>query len=182
MKPSRSVSGDKPGGTAAPGPPTGLAGAGEPSRSRWSLTSAARSASATASGSSAASRSGSGREAPSAQSTSPRHLAHNPFPRLWTAFAGFVLLTVLALALSVGEWQRPIVGMLVDPFGRVTNYGWPTWSGFSAGLAYPDQVLAVNGQALRLPFGPDLETLAEQSARPGTAQVELTVAQGGQLR
>ena len=52
----------------------------------------------------------------SGYTTSPRHLAHNPFPRLWTAFVGFVLLTVVALTLSVGEWQRPIVGMLVAAF------------------------------------------------------------------
>ena len=177
MKPSRPVSGDKPGGAAAQGSASGL---GEPSSARRALTSSAGATSSTGSSSSAASRSGGERE--SAQITSPRHLAHNPFPRLWTGFVGFVLLTVLALGLSVGEWQRPVVGMLVDPFGRVTNYGWPSWSGFSAGLAYPDRVLAVNGQALRLPFGPGLEALAEQSARPGTDQVELLVAQSGQLR
>ena len=114
--------------------------------------------------------------------SSPRHLVQNPFPQLWTAFIGFVLLTVLALGLSVGEWQRPIIGMLVDPFGRVTNYGWPSWSGFRVGLSYPDQVVAVGGQPLRPPHGVHMEVLAEQVAQAQLDEVQLSVMQGGELR
>src|SRR4051812_37819233 len=115
MKPSRSVSGDKPEAPAPAGPSSGPLEPG--GRREGSVPAAAPSA--VSSAVLGASRQSGGRDAPS-YNTSPRHSAANPFPRLWTAFIGFVLLTVLALALAVGEWQRPMVGMLVDPFGRVT--------------------------------------------------------------
>jgi signal transduction histidine kinase len=166
MKQSRSASGDKPDVASTPGP-SGPAAAGGRAGSTAAGPATTRAA---------------GKGEPPSYNTSPRHLATNPFPRLWTAFIGFVLLTVLALTLAVGEWKRPIVGMLVDPFGRVTNYGWPTWSGFAAGLAYPDQVLEVDGHPLRPPYGPSLEALAEKASRSGAAPVDLLVAQGSETR
>jgi signal transduction histidine kinase len=123
----------------------------------------------------AASPTGSG----SASLSSPRHLADNPFPRLWTAFVSFALLTVVALTLAIGQWERPLLGMLADPYGRVTSYGWPSWSGFAAGLSYPDQVVAVDGQPLRPPYARSIEVLAEQAARARLPVVQLSIRETG---
>src|SRR5262249_17177933 len=77
--------------------------------------------------------------------------------------------------LAVGQWERPLLGQLVDPFARVTSYGWPGWSGFAAGLSYPDRVLAVDGQPLLPPYGRSLDALAEQAARAHLPAVQLSV-------
>ncbi len=161
MKPTRSVSGDKPEVVSS------LPGPAEPSAPASSTSGAPA-------------RSGS-RDSPSKFSGS-RPPTFNPFPRLWSAFIALVVLTVLALTLAVGEWERPIIGMLMDPFGRVTNYGWPTWSGFGAGLAYPDQVVTIAGQPLVAPYAQSLEALAQQTAASGVTPVELAVYQGETLR
>lgn len=137
-----------------------------------------------------------------AATTSPhltlsRKVRKNPFPALWTSFIGLALLTLLALTLALGQWRRPVAGVLVDPFAGVTNYGWPSWSGFAHGLAYPDRVIAVDGQLLQLPAGAHLDALAarkEAGSRVGLsppdglrpfgapASLQLQVSQGAALR
>ncbi|MBP6742044.1 MAG: hypothetical protein KA244_04315, partial [Deltaproteobacteria bacterium] len=137
-----------------------------------------------------------------AATTSPhltlsRKVRKNPFPALWTSFIGLALLTLLALTLALGQWRRPVAGVLVDPFAGVTNYGWPSWSGFVHGLAYPDRVIAVDGQLLQLPAGAHLDALAarkEAGSRVGLsppdglrpfgapASLQLQVSQGAALR
>lgn len=81
---------------------------------------------------------------------SPHLRAKSPFPALWTGFLLMALLTVVALGLSIGQWTRPIAGVLVDPFGWIDNFGWPGWSGYRQGLAYPDRVNAVGEHHLSL--------------------------------
>ena len=92
---------------------------------------------------------------------SPHLRAKSPFPALWTGFVLMALLTVVALGLSIGQWSRPIAGVLVDPFGWIDNFGWPGWTGYRQGLAYPDRVNAVGEHRLSLQApAEDLDRLA----------------------
>lgn len=98
--------------------------------------------------------------------SSPHLRAKSPFPALWTGFLLMALLTVVALGLSIGQWSRPIAGMLVDPFGWVDNFGWPGWSGYRHGLAYPDRINAVAEHRLDLRApGDDLDRIASDKIR-----------------
>jgi hypothetical protein len=104
---------------------------------------------------------------------SPHLRAKSPFPALWTGFLAMAILTVVALGLSIGEWRRPIAGVLVDAFGLIDNFGWPGWSAYRQGVAYPDRVNAVNGHHLSLQNpGADLDHFAAQalagSSLPGS--------------
>lgn len=106
---------------------------------------------------------------------SPHLRAKSPFPALWTGFLTMALLTVVALGLSIGEWRRPIAGLLVDAFGLIDNFGWPGWSGYRQGVAYPDRVNAVNDRHLSLHSpGEDLDRLAAQAAAGETATAQPT--------
>lgn len=100
---------------------------------------------------------------------SPHLRAKSPFPALWTGFLLMALLTVVALGLSIGQWSRPIAGMVVDPFGWVDNFGWPGWSGYRQGLAYPDRVNAVGEHRLDLQApADDLDRHAAQALQPAS--------------
>lgn len=99
---------------------------------------------------------------------SPHLRAKSPFPALWTGFIAMALLTVVALGLSIGEWRRPMAGMLVDAFGLIDNFGWPGWSGYRQGVAYPDRVNAVNDHRISLQApGADLDRWAAQALESG---------------
>lgn len=81
-----------------------------------------------------------------------------------------VLVTIAACRLAVSCWDTPLPGLLTDPFGTITNYGWPGWSGYQQGLSFPTQVERINGQLLppHHPLGPyPADVLAE--AAQGTA-------------
>lgn len=90
----------------------------------------------------------------------------SPLTLLWLAFVALSALSVAALLLSIGEWQRPIAGVLVDPFGRVDNFGWTGWSGYQKGLAYPDRVTAVEDQSLLIEPGRTLDEAARKALSP----------------
>lgn len=120
---------------------------------------------------------------------SPHLRAKSPFPALWTGFIAMALLTVVALGLSIGEWRRPIAGVLVDAFGLIDNFGWPGWSGYRQGLAYPDRVNAVNDHRLSLQAtGVDLDRWAAQAqasavqAGQPTAPLKLLIEQPSGFR
>lgn len=111
---------------------------------------------------------------------SPHLRAPNPFPALWMAFIGMAILTVSALGLSIGQWQRPMAGMLVDPFGQVDDFGWPSWSGYEQGLAYPDRVVAANDHTLAAHPGAELDAVAAQAIKKPAQPMKLLVEQGAE--
>src|SRR5437870_1318939 len=72
--------------------------------------------------------------------------------RIWNARLPFfavggvlVLLTIYVFISALGRWDAPIPGLLTDPFGHITNYGWPSWSGYQQGLSFPSSITAVEG-------------------------------------
>jgi hypothetical protein len=73
------------------------------------------------------------------------------------------VLTVVALGLSIGQWQRPIAGVLVDPNGLVDNFGWPTWSAYQQGLAYPDRIVAIDEHTLTVRAGNEVDEVAARA-------------------
>jgi len=113
---------------------------------------------------------------------SPHLRAPNPFPALWIALLAMVVLTVAALGLSIGQWQRPLAGVLVDPFGTVDNFGWPTWSGYQQGLAYPDRIAAAADRLLIEKPGAELDELAEQAMARPERTMKILVDQGQKVR
>ncbi len=97
-------------------------------------------------------RAGAGTVRPPADS--PRPAA--PPPRrsrlpLWLALSAMALLTLCALVLALGRWEHPVPGLLTDPMGRITNYGWPGWNGYQHGLSFPDTIVAVDDIPLPAP-------------------------------
>src|SRR5437868_11400881 len=63
----------------------------------------------------------------------------------WALGGILALLTVYVFATALDRWDAPIPGLLTDPFGRITNYGWPSWSGYQQGLSFPSSIVAVEG-------------------------------------
>jgi GAF domain-containing protein len=106
---------------------------------------------------------------------------------LWTGFALMLLLTLLAFVSSLGAWDRPIAGVLVDPFGTVDSFGWPSWSGFQQGLAYPDRILSVREQPLGEQAGLALDQAAQRALADGSRPtpdptLQVMVSRNGTLR
>ncbi len=114
--------------------------------------------------------------------SSPYLRAKNPFPTLWFALVGMALLTLLALGLSIGQWQRPTLGVVVDPFGLVDNFGWPSWNGYQQGLAYPDRLVAVDEYTLTGRIGAEVDKLAARGMQGAAHPIKLLVEQGSELR
>lgn len=113
---------------------------------------------------------------------SPHLRAPNPFPALWVALIGMAALTIASLALAIGQWDRPIAGMLVDPFGLIDNYGSPGWSGYQHGLAYPDRVLAAEEHTLTTHPGAELDEVAARLIQTPDKPLRLLVGQGSEAR
>lgn len=113
---------------------------------------------------------------------SPHLRAPNPFPALWVALVAMAVLTVASLGLAIGQWERPIAGLLVDPFGLIDNYGSPTWSGYQSGLAYPDRVLAAEEHTLTAHPGAELDEVASRAIQTPGKPIRLLVGQGSEAR
>jgi hypothetical protein len=113
---------------------------------------------------------------------SPHLRAKSPFPRLWIGLIGMAILTIAALGLSIGQWQRPLPGMLVDPFGIVDDFGWPAWNGYQQGLSYPDRVVAADGHLITPRAGAGLDALAARSAETPERTMKLLVDPGNEPR
>ena len=121
----------------------------------------------------------SGRDAPPGRGTPARTwMARLPLGALTAAL---VLLSVYAFAQALSRWDAPIPGLLTDPFGRITNYGWPSWSGYRQGLSFPSSIVAVEGVPLprptaELPYPAQL--LDRFAARQQDGELRVTVADG----
>lgn len=107
----------------------------------------------------------------------PRQQALPRRPR-WPVWLGLGLLTLLtcyALGLAITRWDAPTPGLLTDPSGALTNFGWPWSSGHRQGLAFPARVVRVDGIPLPpprlLPTYP--AELLDQAARRTEAGGEL---------
>lgn len=113
---------------------------------------------------------------------SPHLRAKSPFPRLWIGLISMAILTIVALGLSIGQWQRPLPGMLVDPFGIVDDFGWPSWNGYHQGLSYPDRVVAADGHLITPRAGAGLDALAARAAETPERTMKLLVDPGNEPR
>lgn len=87
----------------------------------------------------------------SAGSLRQRLRAHRSRLSLWAALVLLGVLTVYSLLLAMKRWEQPVPGVLADPFGRVTSYGWPGWSGYKKGLSFPDRIVAADFEPLPAP-------------------------------
>lgn len=113
---------------------------------------------------------------------SPHLRAKSPFPRLWVGLISMAILTIVALGLSIGQWQRPLAGMLVDPFGIVDDFGWPSWNGYQQGLSYPDRVVAADGHLVAPRAGAGLDALAVRAESTPERTMKLLVDNGSESR
>lgn len=79
-------------------------------------------------------------------------MARLPWRGAWLGLGGVavlvLLLTVYTVGLGLQRWEAPAPGLLTDPLGHITSYGWPTWSGPQQGLSFPARVIAVEGLPL----------------------------------
>ncbi|MEZ4301006.1 MAG: HAMP domain-containing sensor histidine kinase [Polyangiaceae bacterium] len=73
--------------------------------------------------------------------------------RLRWAFYIAMIGTVAVMAViglsATGYYRKPFPGVLVDADGVVSSLGLPSWPGFRQGLAFPDQLVSVEGKDLR---------------------------------
>ena len=109
----------------------------------------------------------------------------SPFPALWVGLAAMAALTLVVLLLALGQWERPMVGLIVDPFGRVSSFGWPGWSGYQRGLSYPETVVSVDSQPLRAPAGAELDlyaAIADEKPGPPAEHRLVVVSQNHEFR
>jgi len=71
--------------------------------------------------------------------------------RRWAFYVAMVV-TVAVMAVmglcATGYYNRPFPGVLVDAEGIVSSLGLPSWPGFHQGLAFPDQLVEVEGEDL----------------------------------
>lgn len=101
---------------------------------------------------------------------------------VWLVLLALILMTAAVLGEGLGQWRRPLAGVMVDPFGRITTYGWPGWNGYEAGLAYPDIVMGIDGKPLKVPRPAALEAAIREAQHAGRESLTLTVARGDQWR
>lgn len=111
---------------------------------------------------------------------SPHLRAKNPFPTLWIGLLAMAILTIAALGLSIGQWQRPLAGALVDTYGIVDDFGWPGWNGYHQGLSYPDRIVAADGHPVANGF--EIDEMAARAERTPDRAMKLLVEQGSEAR
>ncbi len=106
--------------------------------------------------------------------------------RVFLGLAAIAAAFIAAVALqqAIQWYEHPIGGMLVTADLEVSAAGLPTWDGLAKGLAYPDRVLAVDGEDLSNTPGPSgadrWNRAIEDAARRGapTVHVRMQTAHG----
>ncbi len=78
---------------------------------------------------------------------------------------------ILAVWWAWGWYQRPFLGLFIEPNLVISKIGEPDWPARQAGVLWPDRLLAVNDQpvANALEFNEILDQMQPQSDAPGQA-------------
>ena len=72
-------------------------------------------------------------------------------PRAWSVVAAFTATVILLAVAAFLAWrttQVPFPGLFTEPTLIVNNLGDPTWPGYTAGLHFPDHLVALDGRPL----------------------------------
>jgi signal transduction histidine kinase len=66
-------------------------------------------------------------------------------PSFLVVLAAAATLLAISGAGAVRSYGHPLAGVFVDSELVVSSVGWPSWSGVTAGLRYPDRVVSIDG-------------------------------------